>query len=259
MTPTCPRCGSDAAVTWTTDAAGTHYTCRFSHNGEGAVTWTVAAPAKKSAARATGTRTTTSRATTTRTATTRSTAPRSSTSARPSAPAAPRVTMSVNDRGIAAVVKEVTERGGQARVVQDGNRREVVVTGPGGEGEVRLVVRARTAGDWQTRASYGTPMAEDEHPRAFWVLVHLGPGPAVRSYVVPEWWMLNDISEKHDEYLAFRSGTRPVNPDSDHHSIATNRVEQWLERWDQIPVLPSPAGAVTDADSDGPANDVDLA
>jgi hypothetical protein len=146
---------------------------------------------------------------------------------------------SVNERGIAAVVQEITRRGGQARVEQNGNRREVVVTGDGGEGEVRLVVRARTAGDWQTRASYGEPRAEEENPRTFWVLVHLGPGTTVRSYVVPEWWMLNDISERHDEYLRFREGARSLAPESDHHAIRTERVAEWLDRWDQIPVLPS--------------------
>jgi hypothetical protein len=144
--------------------------------------------------------------------------------------------LTVNERGIAAVVEEVTRRGGHARVELEGNKREVVVTGDGDAGEVRLVVRARTAGGWQTKASYGEPRAEEEHPTTFWVLVHLAPGTAF-CYVVPEWWIRNDISEKHDDYLRSRGGTRPVSPDSDHHAIGTERVAQWIDRWDQLHVL----------------------
>jgi hypothetical protein len=54
---------------------------------------------------------------------------------------------------------------------------------------------------------------------------------------VPEWWIRNDISEKHDDYLRSRGGMRPVNLDSDHHAIGTERVAQWLDRWDQLRVL----------------------
>ena len=144
----------------------------------------------------------------------------------------------MNELGIAAVVEEVTRRGGHARVEHEGNKREVVVTGDGDEGEVRLVVRARTAGGWQTKASYGVPSAEEENPTTFWVLVHLAQGRAF-CYVVPEWWIRNDISEKHDAYLRSRGGTRPVSPDSDHHAIGTERVAQWIDRWDQLHVLKS--------------------
>ena len=232
MDLTCPRCGSDAAVTWTTAADGTHYTCRFSHSGEGPVSWVVAARSRPARAGGAG-----------------SAAPRT-----PRKPAAPRARrpsvesrtqapthtanagLTVNERGVAAVVEEVTRRGGHARVERDGNRREVIVTGDGDAGSVRLVVRARTAGGWQTKASFGEPTAEEEHPTTFWVLVHLARGTAF-CYVVPEWWIRNDISEKHDDYLRARGGTRPVSPDSDHHAIGTDRVAQWIDRWDQLHVL----------------------
>jgi hypothetical protein len=235
MDPTCPRCGSDAAVTRTTGADGTHYTCRFSHDGAGPVSWLV--PAKARPARAP--------------AADGSASPRP-----PRKPAAPRARRTgaesradtpahitnarptVNERALAAVVEEVTRRGGHARVEREGNKREVVVTGDGDGGAVRLVVRARTAGTWQTKASYGEPRAEEEHPTTFWVLVHLALGKAL-CYVVPEWWIRNDISAKHDDYLRSRGGTRPVSPDSDHHAIGTERVAQWIDRWDQLDVLKS--------------------
>jgi len=49
MDPSCPRCGSDAAITWSRD--GDAYTCRFSHGGQGPVSWTVP-PAPRPPARA---------------------------------------------------------------------------------------------------------------------------------------------------------------------------------------------------------------
>ena len=146
----------------------------------------------------------------------------------------------MNERGIAAVVEEVTRRGGYTQVERAGNTREVVVSGEGGGGEVRLLVRARTAGAWQTRASYGEPRVQDAYPTRFWVLVHLNRGTA-QCYVVPDWWMRNDIYEKHEEYLRAHGGSRALNPESDHHAIRTERVAQWLDRWDQLHVLRSPS------------------
>jgi hypothetical protein len=233
MDPTCPRCGSDAAVTWTTAGDGTHYTCRFSHGGEGSVSWMVPARVRPARAPAAG-RSAEPRAPR-KAAAPRSRRPGTESSAQAPAPIAS-ARLTVNERGIAAVVEEVTRRGGHARVEREGNKREVVVTGDGDGGEVRLVVRARIAGGWQTKASYGEPTAEEDNPTTFWVLVHLALGKAF-CYVVPEWWIRNDISEKHDEYLRSRGGTRPVSPDSDHHAIGTERVAQWIDRWDQLQVL----------------------
>ena len=226
MNLNCPRCGSDAAVTWTTAPDGTHYTCRFSHGGEGPVSWTVPTTPRPGARTPAAGRSAPRRA------------PRAPT-ARGGAPArTPATPLTVNERGLAAVVEEVTRRGGHALVEHAGTKREVVVTGESAEGRLRLLVRTRTAGDWQSRASYGEPRAPQEHSTTFWVLVHLGPG-AAQCYVIPEWWMRNDIYEKHEDYLRSHRGSRPVGHESDHHAIRTERVAQWLGRWDQLPVLRS--------------------
>lgn len=221
MDHNCPRCGSDAAVTWASGGDATTYTCRFSHGGEGPYSWVVG-PTRRAATR---TRAAARPTTTRQPAAARKT---------PAAPPAPR--LSVNDRGIAAVVAEVTRRGGQARVEATGSRREIIVTREGHDGEVRLLVRARTAGDWQTRASYGEPRVEEANPSSFWVLVHLTPG-AAQCYVVPDWWMRDDIFDKHGDYLQSQEGSQALSPDSDHHAIRTERVTQWLDRWDQLTVL----------------------
>lgn len=226
MSQTCPRCGSDAAVTWTTAPDGTHYTCRFSHGSEGPVSWTVPTTPRRATRPAAARRPASGSA---------SPRERRKPAVAVSAPAAPPLT--VNERGLAAVVDEVTRRGGQAQVQQAERKREVVVTGPAAEGEARLLVRTRTAGDWQARASDGEPRAAEEHPTAFWVLVHLGPGSA-RCYVMPEWWIRNDIYEKHEDYLRLQGRSRAMSGESAPHAIRTERVAQWLGRWDQLPVLP---------------------
>lgn len=53
-------------------------------------------------------------------------------------------------------------------------------------------------------------------------------------YVVPRWWIENDIFRAHNEYLARHGGQRANNPDATHHRIPTDRVIQWKDRWDLL-------------------------
>ena len=98
---------------------------------------------------------------------------------------------------------------------------------------LQIAVRSRTAGTWQTQASLGTPASTDRPDDAFWVLVDLGASP-YEFYVIPEWWMLDDIYAHHERYLAAHGGTRAQSPNSDHHAIPTSRVRQWRDRWDLL-------------------------
>jgi hypothetical protein len=67
----------------------------------------------------------------------------------------------------------------------------------------------------------------------YWILVDLEQDPP-SFYVVPNWWMENDIYTAHADYLSQHGGTRAVSPKSRHHAIRPHRVEQWLERWDEL-------------------------
>jgi hypothetical protein len=102
--------------------------------------------------------------------------------------------------------------------------------------EVVLVVRARTRGDWQTSTTYGELSTPELVPSRFWVMVDLFPD-TTNFYVVPEWWIRNDIYEKHQAYLNEHGGLRAVNDESDHHRIWTERVQQWLGRWEQLRIF----------------------
>jgi hypothetical protein len=200
LDPAVPRCGSDAAVTATAGPeGGTRYTCHFSHSGEGNVSWQ-AEPERSSGAKR-------------------------ASSARRERSRSPGSSAGVNDQAITAVIAEVVRRGGRARVERSGNKKEIIASSGRG-GEVVLVVRARTAGDWQSSIAYGEPRAHEEYPTRFWVLVDLYP-EATNFYIAPEWRMANDIHEHHQAYLDAHCGSRAVNDDSNHHRIETARVGQW--------------------------------
>jgi hypothetical protein len=211
MEPECPRCGSDAAVTSSDAGEGlTAYTCHFSHGGEGSVTWTEAR----------------TRAKTVSGRSTRTPKVRSQAGSGDSAAA-------VNARAIDAFRSEVSRRGGQAAVRRSGNRNEVIVKAPGLVIEFLVSVRSRTSGDFQTSIAYRKARTAEEFPTRFWVFVDLFP-EATNFYVVPEWWIQNNILEQHQLYLEAHHGERAVNDESMHHSIDTSRVAPWAGNWKQL-------------------------
>jgi hypothetical protein len=96
-----------------------------------------------------------------------------------------------------------------------------------------VAVRSRTAGTWQTQASLGTPAPTNRPDDTFWILVDLGAS-TMEFYVIPEWWMRDDIYVHHQRYLAAHGGTRANSPGSDHHAIPTSRVREWRDRWELL-------------------------
>jgi transcription initiation factor TFIIIB Brf1 subunit/transcription initiation factor TFIIB len=143
---------------------------------------------------------------------------------------------SVNERAVGAVVDELARRGAACRVSRERTRREVLVNGNVRGREVVLVVRGRTSGDWQTRASHGQPREPERMPYRFWVFVDLLPtGP--EFYIEPEWVVQSDIHRTHSAYLESHAGTRPRNSASDHHRIETERVAGGRDRWDLLRIF----------------------
>jgi hypothetical protein len=60
---------------------------------------------------------------------------------------------------------------------------------------------------------------------------------APKYFVMPEWWIKNDIYDAHADYLAAHGGVRPGKPDSLHHAIPVARVDQWRDRWDVLGIF----------------------
>ena len=66
----------------------------------------------------------------------------------------------------------------------------------------------------------------------FWVFIDIGElDAAPRYWIVPAWWIRNDIHKAHKEYLDRHGGKRKTNNESTHHSIEEKRLEEWQGKW----------------------------
>lgn len=136
------------------------------------------------------------------------------------------------------VAAEITRRGGYA-VTFSGNMPgiDVIATSADHTRKVTIQVKTKTTGDWQTSTTFGRRWKEDPCDDRYWVLVDIGPhGP--NFYVMPAYWIENDIFVAHRAYLGQHDGKRAKNGESTHHRIPRQRVEQWHERWDVLGILP---------------------
>jgi hypothetical protein len=72
----------------------------------------------------------------------------------------------------------------------------------------------------------------------FWVFVDLGePNVVPRYWIVPDWWIRNNIYKAHQEYLSKHGGRRARNPDSKHHAIEEKRLSEWQGKWDILGIF----------------------
>lgn len=136
------------------------------------------------------------------------------------------------------VVAEIHRRGGYAACF-GGNMPDidVIATDVEQTRTVTIQVKAKKGGrTWQTSITRGRQRDPEDEPSRFWVMVDLMPeSPAY--YVIPEWWIQNDIHDTHARYLAHHGGSRPKSADSTHHSIEIRRIEQWQGRWELLRIL----------------------
>ncbi|WP_287158202.1 hypothetical protein [Chloroflexus sp.] len=104
---------------------------------------------------------------------------------------------------------------------------------------VYIQVKTKRGGkNWHSSIVGCQPTSPRVDEYRFWVFVDLGDvQTSPRYWIVPDWWVKNDIYNAHQAYLAKHGGIRPGNPDSTHHSIAESRLEQWQSRWDILGIL----------------------
>jgi hypothetical protein len=138
------------------------------------------------------------------------------------------------------VAAELHRRGAYA-VTFAGNmpRIDILATNTEQTHTAAIQVKTMTAGTWQTSITRGQkreePTEEETH---FWIFVELKNPPAPpHFFVVPEWWIENDIYGAHKDYLAKHGGKRAITEGSTHHAIKRSRVEQWRDRWDVLGLL----------------------
>jgi hypothetical protein len=143
------------------------------------------------------------------------------------------------------VAAEIHRRGGYA-VTFSGNMPGIDILASDVEHNQRITIQVKTKGPgskaWQTSIHRGRP--QEEVPKAeakgrFWILVDLRAANP-EFYVMPEWWIRDDIYVSHRDYLARHGGVRPgKNPGSTHHAIPIGRVLQWKDSWSALGILKS--------------------
>ena len=104
---------------------------------------------------------------------------------------------------------------------------------------VMLQVKTKRSGTWQASTRSGIPREAVPEEQRFWVFVdiHKDPSMPCAYYVVPEWWIQNDIYSAHQAYLKRHGGKRRSGSGSTHHAIPRSRIAEWEERWDLLEIL----------------------
>lgn len=141
------------------------------------------------------------------------------------------------------VAAEINRRGANAVTLTDDTRNtEVRAWDDADTRQINIRVRSRRFGMWQTTIGEGRPSEPVGNETSFWIFVDLS-AHTPEFYIVPEWWIRNDIYRAHQEYLEKHGGVRPRTHDSQHHGIALDRIQQWKDRWDILGVFPRDDGS----------------
>jgi hypothetical protein len=138
------------------------------------------------------------------------------------------------------VAAELNKRGGFA-VTFAGNmpKIDIIACNHDQIRTIHIQVKTKRGGKtWHASIVGCEPMDPPQDETNFWVFVDLGEESAApRYWIVPDWWIRDNIYWEHKAYLDQHGGTRPGNPDSKHHSIHENRLEEWKNRWDILGVF----------------------
>jgi hypothetical protein len=116
----------------------------------------------------------------------------------------------------------VASRGHDVEVV--GSRTRLSVDGR----TVQVLSRRQPGSPWQVKVN--APVVHDAHAVIFVDLT----GETPDFYVAPAEWVEHDVQRHYEAWLASVGGERPLNPSSDHTTVAVERIRQWHRRWDVL-------------------------
>ena len=144
----------------------------------------------------------------------------------------------LNSEGRKKVEAELLRRGA-ASVTSHGTRKiHLQAANSSHSRTVELQVKTKQKGNWHTttdEAKQTVTPPDSKEVRNFWVFVDFGGAP--RYWIVPDWWLRNDIDEAHKRYLNKRDGHRAKNDNSNHHSIEESRLENWQNKWEILDIF----------------------
>lgn len=138
------------------------------------------------------------------------------------------------------VVAELNKRGAFA-VPFAGNMPKIDLIACNGNQSrtVHIQVKTKRGGrTWHSSIVGSKPMTPLADETNFWVFVDLGElNTAPRYWILPDWWIRDDIYTAHLAYLNRHGGQRASNPDSTHHAIDESRLSEWQGRWDILGIF----------------------
>lgn len=106
---------------------------------------------------------------------------------------------------------------------------------------VHIQVKTKQSTNWHTSIGEGWPTMPHANlmdETVYWVFVDLGRfDTAPRYWIVPAWWIHNDIYYAHQAYLDRHGGSRPRNTESTHHSIDEKRLIEWRDNWTMLGIF----------------------
>lgn len=148
-------------------------------------------------------------------------------------------TQQVGSAGEHFVAAEIHRRGGYA-VTFSGNMHDIdlLASDANHDRVISIQVKTKTSGTWQTSTTRGRRRRAPEVETKYWVFVDLG-AEHPDFYIVPKWWIENDIFKAHNLYLKEFGGHRAKNDASTHHAIPASRIAKWHDRWDELGILPT--------------------
>jgi hypothetical protein len=138
------------------------------------------------------------------------------------------------------VVAELNKRGAFA-VPFAGNMPSIDIIACNSDESCTVYIQVKTkrgGKNWHSSIIGSKPASPQPDETNFWVFVDLGNlDDHPRFWVVPDWWIKNDIYTAHQSYIQRHGGQRPRKPDSTHHSIEEQRLDEWLGRWDILGIF----------------------
>ncbi len=138
------------------------------------------------------------------------------------------------------VVAELNKRGAYA-VAFAGNMPKIdIIAGNSDESRtVYIQVKTKRGGKtWHSSILGSRPMLPKSGELNFCVFVDLGNfDEHPRFWIVPDWWIKDDIFKSHQDYLKKHGGKRPGNPDSTHHAIDGKRLSIWEGQWGSLGII----------------------
>ena len=122
-----------------------------------------------------------------------------------------------------AIVKKIDNIKGRKFIIADNKKNT---------NEIKIIVRSRRKKNWHSSIDDGRLCKKPEVESNYWVFVDFTEPRSPDYFVIPDWWIRNNIYETYQAYLKRHGGRRRDNPNSRHHAITKESIQQWKDRWD---------------------------